>query len=408
MVTKTFDLEKIRSDFPILQRTVRDKPLVYLDNGATTLKPKYVVDVLSEHLLMGASNVHRGVHYLSEQATMNFESVREKVRKLINARSTEEIIFTSGTTIAINIIAKSFGTFLKQGDEVIISHMEHHSNIVPWQMLREEKGIVLKVAPITDAGELDFEAFEELITERTKLISMVWISNSLGTINPAEKIIASAHAKNIPVLLDGAQAVAHMQVDVQKLDIDFLVFSSHKMCGPTGVGVIYGKKELLNKMPPVIGGGDMIRSVTFEKTDYAGLPSKFEAGTPDIGGVIGFGAALDYLNSVGIENIRAWEKELLDYGTKKLSAIKGLRIIGTAKEKTSIISFVLDEIHPHDVGSILDQEGIAVRAGHHCTQPIMQRFGVPATTRASFSFYNSKREIDILAAGISKVQEIFA
>ena len=408
MVTKTFDLEKIRSDFPILQRTVRDKPLVYLDNGATNLKPKYVVDVMSEHLLMGASNVHRGVHYLSEQATMNFESVREKVRKLINARSTEEVIFTSGTTIAINIIAKSFGTFLKQGDEVIISHMEHHSNIVPWQMLREEKGIVLKVAPINDAGELDFEAFEKLITDRTKLISMVWISNALGTVNPVEKIIASAHAKNIPVLLDGAQAVAHLQVDVQKLDVDFLVFSSHKMCGPTGVGVIYGKKDLLNKMPPVIGGGDMIRSVTFEKTEYAGLPAKFEAGTPDIGGVIGFGAALDYLNSIGIENIRAWEKELLVYGTEKLSAIRGLRIIGTAKEKTSIISFVLDDIHPHDVGSILDQEGIAVRAGHHCTQPVMQRFRVPATTRASFSFYNSKRDIDSLVAGISKVQEIFA
>jgi cysteine desulfurase/selenocysteine lyase len=408
MVTKIFDLEKIRADFPILQRTIRDKQLVYLDNGATNLKPKYVVDVLSEHLLMGASNVHRGVHYLSEQATMNFESVREKVRKLINAKSTEEIIFTSGTTIAINIIAKSFGTFLKQGDEVIISHMEHHSNIVPWQMLREEKGIVLKVAPINDAGELDFEAFEKLITDRTKLVSMVWISNALGTINPVEKVIEVAHSRNIPVLLDGAQAVAHVQVDVQKLGVDFLVFSSHKMCGPTGVGVIYGKKELLNKMPPVIGGGDMIRSVTFEKTDYAGLPAKFEAGTPDIGGVIGFGAALDYLNSIGIENIRAWEKELLVYGTQKLAAIKGLRIIGTAKEKTSIISFVLDDIHPHDVGSILDQEGIAVRAGHHCTQPVMQRFGVPATTRASFSFYNSKREIDILAAGISKVQEIFA
>ncbi len=408
MVNKIFDLEKIRADFPILQRTVRDKPLVYLDNGATNLKPKYVVDVLSEHLLMGASNVHRGVHYLSEQATMNFESVREKVRKLINARSTEEIIFTSGTTIAINIIAKSFGTFLKQGDEVIISHMEHHSNIVPWQMLRDEKGIVLKVAPINDAGELDFPAFEKLITDRTRLVSMVWISNALGTINPVEKIIAAAHAKNIPVLLDGAQAIAHVQTDVQKLDVDFLVFSSHKMCGPTGVGVIYGKKELLNKMPPVIGGGDMIRSVTFEKTEYAGLPSKFEAGTPDIAGVIGFGAALDYLTSIGIDNIRAWEKELLTYGTQKLSAIKGLRIIGTAKEKVSIISFVLDDIHPHDVGSILDQEGIAVRAGHHCTQPVMQRFGVPATTRASFSFYNSKHDIDVLVAGISKVQEIFA
>jgi cysteine desulfurase/selenocysteine lyase len=408
MVKKPFDLEKIRADFPILQRTVRDKPLVYLDNGATNLKPKYVVDVLSEHLLMGTSNVHRGVHYLSEQATMNFESVREKVRKLINARSTEEIIFTSGTTIAINIIAKSFGTFLQRGDEVIISHLEHHSNIVPWQMLRDEKGIVLKVAPINDAGELDFPAFEKLITDRTRLVSMVWISNALGTINPVEKIIAAAHAKNIPVLLDGAQAVAHVQTDVQKLDVDFLVFSSHKMCGPTGVGVIYGKKDLLNKMPPVIGGGDMIRSVTFEKTEYAGLPSKFEAGTPDIAGVIGFGAALDYLNDVGIENIRAWEKELLSYATEKLSAIKGLRIIGTAKEKTSIISFVLDDIHPHDVGSILDQEGIAVRAGHHCTQPVMQRFGVPATTRASLSFYNSKKDIDALIAGISKVQEIFA
>lgn len=408
MVNKIFDLEKIRADFPILQRTVRDKPLVYLDNGATNLKPKYVVDVLSEHLLMGASNVHRGVHYLSEQATMNFESVREKVRKLINARSTEEIIFTSGTTIAINIIAKSFGTFLKQGDEVIISHMEHHSNIVPWQMLRDEKGIVLKVAPINDAGELDFAAFEKLITDRTRLVSMVWISNTLGTINPVEQIIAAAHAKNIPVLLDGAQAIAHVQTDVQKLDVDFLVFSSHKMCGPTGVGVIYGKKELLDKMPPVIGGGDMIRSVTFEKTEYAGLPSKFEAGTPDIGGVIGFGAALDYLTSIGIDNIRAWEKELLTYGTQKLSAIKGLRIIGTAEEKASIISFVLDDIHPHDVGSILDQEGIAVRAGHHCTQPVMQRFGLPATTRASFSFYNSKHDIDVLVAGISKVQEIFA
>ncbi len=408
MVNKIFDLAKIRADFPILQRIVRDKPLVYLDSAATSLKPKYVVDVLSEHLLMGASNVHRGVHYLSEQATMDFESVREKVRKLINARSTEEIIFTSGTTMAINIIAKSYGTFLQPGDEVIISHMEHHSNIVPWQMLREEKGIVLKVAPINDAGELDFEAFEKLITDRTRLVSMVWISNALGTINPVERVIAAAHAKNIPVLLDGAQAIAHVQTDVQKLDVDFLVFSSHKMCGPTGVGVIYGKKELLNKMPPVIGGGDMIRSVTFEKTEYAGLPAKFEAGTPDIGGVIGFGAALDYLTAIGIDNIRAWEKELLAYGTQKLSAIKGLRIIGTAQEKASIMSFVLNGIHPHDVGSILDQEGIAVRAGHHCTQPVMQRFGVPATTRASFSFYNSKNDIDVLAAGISKVQDIFA
>lgn len=408
MVTKIFDIKKIRADFPILQRMIRDKPLVYLDSGATNVKPKYVVDVLSEHLLMGASNIHRGVHYLSEQATMNFESVREKIRKLINARSTEEIIFTSGTTIGINIIAKSFGTFLNAGDEVIISHMEHHSNIVPWQMLREEKGIVLKVVPINDAGELDLEAYQKMFSSRTKFVSMVWISNALGTINPVGYIIKTAHDHGVPVMLDGAQAIAHVGTDVQQLDVDFLVFSSHKMCGPTGVGVIYGKKEFLNKMPPVFGGGDMIRSVTFEKTEYAGLPSKFEAGTPDIGGVIGFGAALDYISAIGLDAIRSWENELLIYGTEKLSAIKGLRIIGTAKEKAAVLSFVLDEIHPHDVGSILDQEGVAVRAGHHCAQPVMQRFNVPATTRASLSFYNSKEDIDALALGIAKVQEIFA
>lgn len=408
MVNKIFDIEKIRADFPILQRQIRDKKLVYLDSGATNVKPKYVVDVLSEHLLMGASNIHRGVHYLSEQATMNFETVREKIRKLINARSTEEIIFTSGTTMGINVIAKSFGTFLKAGDEVIISHMEHHSNIVPWQMLRDEKGIVLKVVPINDAGELELDAFRKMFSSRTKLVSMVWVSNALGTINPVEEIVKISHDHDVPVLLDGAQAIAHLETDVQKLDVDFLVFSSHKMCGPTGVGVIYGKKELLTKMPPVIGGGDMIRSVTFEKTEYAGLPAKFEAGTPDIGGVIGFGAALDYISSIGLEAIRNWEHELLIYGTEKLSAIKGLRLIGTAEKKASVLSFVLEDIHPHDVGSILDQEGVAVRAGHHCAQPVMKRFNVPATTRASLSFYNSKEDIDALALGIAKVQEIFA
>jgi cysteine desulfurase/selenocysteine lyase len=408
MVTAGFDIAKVRADFPILQRQVRDKPLVYLDNGATNLKPKYVVDVLSEHLLMGASNVHRGVHYLSEQATMSFESVREKIRKLINARSTEEIIFCSGTTLGINIVAKSFGSFLKAGDEVIISHMEHHSNIVPWQMLREEKGIVLKVAPINDAGELDIDAYEKLFTDRTRLVSMVWISNALGTINPVDHIVKFAHGRDVPVMLDGAQAIAHIGTDVQKLDCDFLVFSSHKMCGPTGVGVIYGKKELLERMPPVIGGGDMIKSVTFERSEYAGLPAKFEAGTPDIGGVIGFGAAIDYLHSIGIEQIRRYEHELLEYGTKRLSEIAGLRLIGTARQKAAVLAFVMDDVHPHDVGSILDQEGVAVRAGHHCAQPVMQRFGVPATTRASLSFYNTREDIDALVSGIMKVKEIFS
>ncbi len=408
----SLNVEKLRAEFPVLSRTVNGKPLVYLDNAATTLKPKPVVAAVTEHFLNGAANVHRGLHFLSEAATRQFEDTREKARKFINARETQEIIFTTGTTGGINLVALSFGRkFLQPGDEVLITHMEHHSNIVPWQMLQEEKGIKLKVAPINDAGELILEEFEKLITPRTRLISVVWISNSLGTVNPVEDIIKMAKARDIRVLVDAAQAAAHLAIDVQKLDVDFLVYSGHKLYGPTGVGVLYAKRHLLEAMPPVFGGGDMIRSVSFDKTVFAPPPYKFEAGTPDIGGVIGLGATLDYVTNLGIANLAAREAELLAYGTGLLQDIKGVRLIGTAKKKTSILAFTLKsgdtDIHPHDIGTLLDQDGVAVRAGHHCTQPLMARFGVPATARASMAFYNTKEELDQLAAGIKRIIEVF-
>ena len=406
--TQKLAVEEIRKDFPILSTTARGRPLVYLDNAATTLKPKSVVEAVQRHLLLGASNVHRGVHYLSEKATADFEASREKVRSFINAREKAEIIFTAGTTVGINLVAHSYGSLLKAGDEIIISAMEHHSNIVPWQMLCERQGLTLRVVPVNDRGELDLTALEQLINQKTRLVAIVAVSNALGTINPIKHIIDLAHSHDVPVLLDAAQAVAHIPLDVQTLDVDFLVFSSHKLFGPTGLGVLYGRRELLDRMPPFLGGGDMIRSVTFAKTTYAELPAKFEAGTPHIAGVIGLGAAIDYVNHVGLAAIASAEDELLHYGKRCLSEIPGLRMIGTAEHKTSIFGFVLDDIHPHDIGTLLDQEGIAIRAGHHCTQPLMDRFGVPATARASLAFYNTKSEIDSLVQAILKVQRLFA
>jgi len=408
-VSIKFDVQKIREDFPILKTQVRGKNLVYFDNAATTQKPISVIERIQKYYLEENSNVHRGVHYLSELATKEFESARETVRNFINAESIEEIIFTRGTTEAINLVANSFGkTFISEGDEIIISEMEHHSNIVPWQILCEEKKAKLKIIPFDDNGELILDKLENLITERTKLISIVHISNSLGTINPVKKIIEIAHSYAIPVLIDGAQSIMHTKIDVQDLGCDFFVFSGHKIYGPTGIGVLYGKKELLEQMSPYQGGGDMIKSVTFEKTTYNDLPYKFEAGTPNIEGAIGLKAAIDYLNEIGLEQISVYENELLQYATDKLSEIPQLKIIGTAKEKASIISFILENIHPHDVGTILDFEGIAVRTGHHCTQPVMQHFNIPATTRASFSFYNTKEEIDKLFSAIQKVIKVFS
>jgi len=408
-VSIKFDVQKIREDFPILKTQVRGKNLVYFDNAATTQKPISVIERIQKYYLEENSNVHRGVHYLSELATKEFESARETVRNFINAESIEEIIFTRGTTEAINLVANSFGkTFISEGDEIIISEMEHHSNIVPWQILCEEKKAKLKIIPFDDNGELILDELENLITERTKLISIVHISNSLGTINPVKKIIEIAHSYAIPVLIDGAQSIMHSKIDVQDLGCDFFVFSGHKIYGPTGIGVLYGKKEWIDQMMPYQGGGDMIKSVTFEKTIYNDLPYKFEAGTPNIEGAIGLKAAIDYLNEIGLEQISVYENELLQYATDKLSEIPQLKIIGTAKEKASIISFILENIHPHDVGTILDFEGIAVRTGHHCTQPVMQHFNIPATTRASFSFYNTKEEIDKLFSAIQKVIKVFS
>lgn len=403
----SLNLKQIRSDFPNLNVSVHNKPLIYLDNAATTLKPQCVIDAISDHYTNTTSNVHRGVHALSQKATEQYESARGKVQKFINAKHSHEIIFTKGTTESINLVASSFRKLVSEGDEIIITEMEHHSNIVPWQMLCEQRGCVLRVAPMNDSGEIIWEEFEKLITKKTKLISVVYISNSLGTINPIKKIIERAHKDNIPVLVDGAQAVSHCPIDVQELDCDLFVFSAHKLFGPTGTGVLYGKEALLNQMPPYQGGGDMIASVTFEKTTYNHLPYKFEAGTPNIAGVIGLGAAIDYLKQFDFTEIMKYKKELLDYGTKKLSEIKGLKLIGTARDKTSILSFVLAEAHPHDIGTIVDGEGVAIRTGHHCTQPVMKHFKVPATSRASLSFYNTKEEIDALVKAIGKVKEIF-
>ena len=407
--TGAFDVARVREDFPILKTLVHGKPLVYLDNAATSQKPQAVLDTLNRYYTEENSNVHRGIHYLSEQATQEYEGARSKIRRFLNASDDREIIFVRGTTEGINLVAQSYGRQnIGQGDEIIISAMEHHSNIVPWQMLCREKGARLRVIPMNDDGELLMDEYEKLLGPKTKLVSVVHISNSLGTINPVEQIIQLAHARGVPVLLDGAQSAPHMPIDVRKLDCDFLAFSGHKLYGPTGIGALYGKAELLESMPPFQGGGDMIKSVTFEKTTYNSLPYKFEAGTPNIAGTIGLGAAIDYVTGLGMDRTLAYERELLEYGTQRLSSISGLRLVGTARQKGSVLSFVLDGVHPHDIGTILDSEGIAIRAGHHCTQPVMERFGIPATARASMAFYNTKEEIDALVKGIDKVIEVFS
>ena len=405
----SLDVDRIRRDFPILGRQVRGKPLVYLDNAATSQKPQIVIDALTRYYSTVNSNIHRGVHYLSEQATQEYEGVRSKVRQLLNAGDDREIIFVRGTTEGINLVAQSYGgQNVGEGDEIIISAMEHHSNIVPWQILCQQRGARLRVIPMNDDGELLMDEYERLLGPRTKLVSLVHVSNSLGTVNPVEQVVEMAHSHGVPVLLDGAQSTPHMQVDVQALGCDFFTFSGHKIYSPTGIGALYGRTDLLEAMPPYQGGGDMIKSVTFEKTLYNSLPYKFEAGTPNIAGVIGLGAAIDYVAEVGLDRIAAREQELLEYGTECLSGIGGLRLIGTAREKASILSFVLEGVHPHDIGTVLDTEGIAVRTGHHCTQPVMERMGVPATVRASLAFYNTKEEIDVLVKGIDKVLEVFS
>ncbi|NOU22445.1 MAG: cysteine desulfurase [Methyloglobulus sp.] len=404
----TFPVELIRADFPILNEKIRGKDLVYLDNAASCQKPNAVIDTISNVYRHDYANIHRGVHTLSVRATDKFEAAREKVRGFINAASTKEIIFVRGATEAINLVAQTYGKAnIQAGNEIVITAMEHHSNIVPWQMLCEQTGAALKVAPINLQGELIFAEFERLLTEKTKLISVAHMSNALGTINPVKKIIAAAHALNIPVMLDGAQAIPHIPVDVQDLDCDFYVFSGHKLYGPSGIGVVYGKQALLEAMPPFQGGGDMIKTVSFEKSTYAGLPHKLEAGTPSIADVIGLGAAIDYLNEIGMANIAAYEAELLAYATQQAKQIKGLRIIGEAEDKGAILSFVLDKIHPHDIGTMLDSLGIAIRAGHHCAMPVMDFYGVPATARASFAMYNTKEEIDVLIEGIKSLIKVF-
>jgi len=403
-----FDVRKLREDFPILKSLVHGKPLVYLDNAATTQKPKVVIDALRTYYESQNANIHRGVHHLSEVATRVYESARVKVQRFLGAADLKEIIFTRGATESINLVAQSYvRPRAAAGDEILITHLEHHSNIVPWQMLRDEKGLVLKVAPIDDRGDVIFEEFEKLLSPRTKLVAVSHVSNALGTINPIRKMIALAHARGVAVLIDGAQAVPHLAVDVRALDADFYAFSGHKLYGPTGIGVLYGKAALLEAMPPTQGGGDMILSVTFEKTKYNHLPYKFEAGTPHIEGVIGLGAAIDYVAGIGMDAIAAQEQDVLSYGTRVLTQIPGLRLIGTAREKAGVLSFELEGVHPHDVGTILDQQGIAIRTGHHCAQPVMARFGVPATARASLALYNTKEEMDALAAGLKKVAEVF-
>ncbi len=403
-----FDVERIRRDFPILATRVHGKPLVYLDNAATAQKPQAVLDAISGYYSSENSNVHRGVHALSAAATESYERAREICRAFLNASETAEIIFVRGATEAINLVAQSYGrAFLKPGDEIVLSALEHHSNIVPWQMLCEQVGARLKVIPINDAGELVLDRFESMLTGRTKLVAVNHVSNALGTINPVRRIVDVAQRRGIVVLLDGAQAVPHMKVDVQALGCDFYAFSGHKLFGPTGVGVLFGKRALLEKMSPYQGGGDMISLVTFEKTHYNVLPYKFEAGTPDIAGAIGLGAAIDYVTSLGLDAIAAYEHELLGYGTARLNEIPGVKIVGTAEEKASVLSFVLDGVHPHDVGTVLDREGVAIRAGHHCAMPVMQRFGVPATARASLAFYNTPAELDALASAVRKVKEVF-
>jgi cysteine desulfurase/selenocysteine lyase len=403
------DLAAIRQDFPILHQQINGHPLVYLDNAASSQKPNQVIDAVADYYRQDNANVHRGVHRLSQRATDSYEGARDKVRGFVNAKSDKEIIFVRGATEAVNLVAQSFvRPQLQAGDEILISHMEHHANIVPWQMLCEQTGAKLNVIPMTTVGELDLSTFDELLTSKTKIMAIGHVSNALGTINPIKDMIARAHAKNIPVLVDGAQAVPHMIVDVQDLDCDFYVFSGHKMFAPTGIGALYGKQALLEAMSPWQGGGDMILSVSFAHTEYNELPYKFEAGTPNISGAIGLGAAIDYMNNLGIANLAAHEHALLIAATEKVTALPGVRIIGTAAQKASVLSFMIEGVHPHDVGTIFDQQGLAIRTGHHCAQPVMQFFGIPATARASFAFYNTFDEIDALVGGIKKVQELFA
>jgi cysteine desulfurase/selenocysteine lyase len=403
-----FDVQRIREDFPILRTMVHGKPLVYLDNAATTQKPRAVVDRIVRYYTHENANVHRGVHMLSERATDAYEEARRTVARLLNTADPKEIVFVRGTTEAINLVAQAYGRgHVGHGDEIIITVMEHHSNIVPWQMLCEEKGARLRVVPMTDEGELRLDAYAALLSERTRLVAVSHVSNAVGTVNPIAQITKAARARGIPVLVDGAQAVAHMRVDVQALDCDFYTFSGHKLFGPTGIGVLYGKAALLDAMPPYQGGGDMISSVTFERTLYNVLPYKFEAGTPDIAGAVGLAAAIEYVESVGLDRISRYERDLLAYGTRALAAVPGLRLTGTASEKSGILSFVLDGVHPHDVGTILDREGVAVRTGHHCCQPLMARLGVPATSRASLSLYNTREELDALAGALARVREVF-
>ncbi|RKN82672.1 aminotransferase class V-fold PLP-dependent enzyme [Ulvibacterium marinum] len=401
-----FDVKKIRNDFPILNRKVNGRPLVYLDNAATSQTPQQVINVIVDYYSNYNANIHRGVHALSQEATDKYEQARKKIQEHFNIGKSHEIVYTSGTTHAINLVANGFSSFLKQGDEILVSAMEHHSNIVPWQMLAERTGTILKVIPMSLDGELEMDAYEQLLSDKTKLVFCNHVSNALGTINPIQEIIDKAHEVGAAVLIDGAQAAPHIKSDLQALNVDFYTVSAHKMCGPTGVGMLYGKEEWLNTLPPYQGGGEMIAEVTFEKTTYADLPHKFEAGTPNICGGIAFGAALDYMNAIGFESMSEYEKELLDYATEKLLEIEGLKIYGTAKDKTSVISFNIDGIHPYDIGTILDKLGIAVRTGHHCAQPIMDFYKIPGTVRASFSFYNTKEEVDILVEGVQRAKSM--
>ena len=403
-----FDVERIRRDFPILALQVNEHPLVFLDNAASSQMPQPVIDRLVRYQSSEHANIHRAVHYLSEKATSEYEAARRKVQAFINAREDREVIFTTGTTDGINLVAHGYGRkFIGEGDEIILTTLEHHSNIVPWQMLAEEKGAKILVVPINDRGELIVDEYRKLFSERTRLVGLSHVSNALGTINPVKELIAHAHERGVPVLVDGAQAAPHLHVDVQDLDCDFYAFSGHKLCGPTGIGILYGKAALLEQMRPFKGGGDMILSVTFEKTTYNTIPHKFEAGTPPIAGAIGLGAAIDYLSGIGIDAIASHETDLLDYATRQVNQIGGVRIIGTAERKAAVLSFAVDGVHPHDVGTLLNEEGVAIRTGHHCAQPVMQRFKVPATCRASFAFYNTLSEVDALVAGIRKVQKIF-
>lgn len=404
-----FNIEQIRSDFPILKLKIYGKPLVYFDNAASSQMPQPVIDRMIRYQTTQHANINRAVHYLSETATEEYEKSRNKLKCFINASEDREVIFTSGTTDAINLVAHGYGRkFISSGDEIILTTLEHHSNIVPWQMLAEEKGARIRVVPINNAGELLIDKYEQLFNKHTKFVGITHVSNALGTINPIKQMIEFAHARNVPVLVDGAQAAPHMKIDVQDLDCDFYAFSGHKLCGPTGIGILYGKASLLESMQPFKGGGDMIASVTFEKTTYNTIPHKFEAGTPPIAAAIGFGAAIDYLSEIDMSVIEAYEHDLINYATEQISLLPGIRIIGNATKKVAVLSFAVDKIHPHDIGTLLNQEGIAVRTGHHCAQPVMQHFKVPATTRASFSFYNSMSEVDALISAIQKVQKIFS